>query len=1403
MSFILRGLIFILVFANSTLVFAQNQDSLATTSTPIDEPSPNFQAPTIPTIPTSAASGSFNCFDYYTFGSVQADLHPGLEQTVPGTTLTFTGSVISSNPYPLLDGTLYVKIFKQDEESLSQGDGNQVVDQFVIKDNITLPAKGSLPMSYEWKVPANAENGEYYAAYFFTTANRYNLMGLSFTDDVVGNTAPFSITSESEVVKLSKIDTTLNGQNNNFVAFPLHFNAGDTVMVKTTIINPTDKPKTVPLQWNQYAWDSMNQENLRFTKTEVVTLAAGETKTVTYEAQPQRESVVYIVAVTQDNEAKSILNVRYVRDGIEETRINFPGVMSFPLAKDTENTLFACAHSTNAPLVSGNTLTLTLADKNGNTIHQYRYEGDISSAMAGFGETFSPAKNINYATLTATLERNGVIVEQVVQTYDCTTIDSNTCLPEEAPTTSLIDFLKANAVIILLSLFVLGGIWVAFVYRVRKNEHIDSSSTPLSLLFLLILLPSLFLVNGGEVEAKSVVWTRTETNMLSYLWNCNGSGCGSSAGSGWEIGMSPPQINVSYQADVYNHDTNTLITDGSTVTVGTNLRFVPKTHSSTDITWFGHGASSDSPYGYWINGAAAPAMGCNAGDQVATNVPVAGMGTVNVYVPLSVNPPTNSLNFTGSTATLTPISGNVYRVDSNGVIKANFVFAPTYGEFYYRYRISAKYYSNWVYNVGDCVGNQTAMQEITSIYYCTFLCGYPAYTLTLADYRLQVPEQIIDFTFNATGGNQPPNAPVIGGTNSGSPNTNYAFSFSATDPDGDTLRYGIDWDNNSTVDQWLPGSGYVNSGTSQSNNRLWTTSGTYTFQALTQDVNGVSSGWSNHSVTIAEAPPSAYTVDRGCGAVSLWTGMNCMAGEEVRMDCAANERGWERPTTSTLSCPMNPFSYTGYRGICVADASCGAPVVNLTINGSTGPLSVTRGSALNISWNTSFVPSCTKFGANWGSGQGIPLTGSETVSATVSDTYLINCNGVIDSVAVTVVNQAPNAPTITHPSGSAPYNTNTTFTIAGTDADGDNVFYEVDWDNNGTADATTMTVASGASQPATRSWTTTGAQTFQARTVDTVGARSGWTSHVINIQLPPAATAALEVQVNGGAWSATDQTVNPGDTVNLRWSSTNATSCSGTGAGFATGNNPSGTDAVTTPAPNSATTFSVNCSGPGGSNSDSVSVTTRQSPNFTTPLITYNPLAFNTTNSTYDSMEVIFQTSNNGGSDTTASANYQFQFDRGSNGYDVTTNGSLGLLAVSASMNRTETVTNVPLGNNRIRVTVDSTNAVSEVNEGDNVATLDIVIPPPNPGIDITANRTQVRSGETVTLTWTSAVVYTLNCRVFGPGVNVNPSGLSGTQLTQPITAKSEFTLSCTEPVTGTVFTDSVTVEAQGEIEEI
>ena len=195
---------------------------------------------------STEVTGNLECVDYYHLGSVQADLQTNLTQTVPGVTLAFSGKITNRNTYPLVEGKLSIKIFKNDEVSLAADDGNLVIDQFVIAEDIALSANGSVDTSFEWTVPRRAEGGEYYAAYFFTTSDRYNLMGLSFTDNVIGNQASFTVTADpsNEVAKLQKSDTTINGQDYKFTGDPLQFERDEVVTISTTIINPTDEEKT-------------------------------------------------------------------------------------------------------------------------------------------------------------------------------------------------------------------------------------------------------------------------------------------------------------------------------------------------------------------------------------------------------------------------------------------------------------------------------------------------------------------------------------------------------------------------------------------------------------------------------------------------------------------------------------------------------------------------------------------------------------------------------------------------------------------------------------------------------------------------------------------------------------------------------------------------------------------------------------------------------------------------------------------------------------------------------------------------------------------------------------------------------------------------------------------------------
>ena len=108
-----------------------------------------------------------------------------------------------------------------------------------------------------------------------------------------------------------------------------------------------------------------------------------------------------------------------------------------------------------------------------------------------------------------------------------------------------------------------------------------------------------------------------------------------------------------------------------------------------------------------------------------------------------------------------------------------------------------------------------------------------------------------------------PNPPSISGPSTGSPGVNYTYNINGTDPAGSTVRYGIDWDVNGTVDLWLPSSGYVNSGVTQSTLRNFPSNGTYSFNALTQNSFGLNSSWAQKIVVI-----SSLRTDGMCGSAN-------------------------------------------------------------------------------------------------------------------------------------------------------------------------------------------------------------------------------------------------------------------------------------------------------------------------------------------------------------------------------------------------------------------------------------------------------------------------------------------------------------------------------------------------------
>jgi len=89
---------------------------------------------------------------------------------------------------------------------------------------------------------------------------------------------------------------------------------------------------------------------------------------------------------------------------------------------------------------------------------------------------------------------------------------------------------------------------------------------------------------------------------------------------------------------------------------------------------------------------------------------------------------------------------------------------------------------------------------------------------------------------------EPPNVPdKPSGPTSGITGTSYPYYTTTTDPNGDNIRYGWDWDGDDTVDEW---SNFVLSGSTDTRSHSWSTVGTFNVKVKAEDEHGVLSSWS-------------------------------------------------------------------------------------------------------------------------------------------------------------------------------------------------------------------------------------------------------------------------------------------------------------------------------------------------------------------------------------------------------------------------------------------------------------------------------------------------------------------------------------------------------------------------------
>ncbi|MDP2926816.1 MAG: hypothetical protein Q8N65_01620 [bacterium] len=443
--------------------------------------------------------------------------------------------------------------------------------------------------------------------------------------------------------------------------------------------------------------------------------------------------------------------------------------------------------------------------------------------------------------------------------------------------------------------------------------------------------------------------------------------------------------------------------------------------------------------------------------------------------------------------------------------------------------------------------------------------------------------------------------------------------------------------------------------------------------------------------------------------------------------------------TATVKVERENLSFQGTIAIFVQSQSL--PTVDIKANGSDGPVTIAYNTAATLSWASTNATACTASG-DWAGAKA--TSGSEsTGSLTNSKTYTISCTGAggMANDSVTVIVQPATAPTVDIKANSSDGPVTIAYNTAAT----------LSWISTNATSCTASSDWAGAK--ATSGSESTGSLTnSKTYTISCTGA--GGTANDSVTVIVQSAAPTVDLKANG---SDGPVTIAYNTAATLSWTSSNTTSCAASGdwSGSKAVSGSESTGSLT-----NSKTYTITCSGSGGTAADSVTVIV-QAPPPTVDLKINN--SDGSVNVAYNTAATLSWTSSN---TTSCAASGDWTGAKATSGSEST--GSLTVV-------KTYTYT------------ISCTGAGGTANDS-----VSAIVQTPAPTVDIKANSSDgpitIDYNTAATLFWTSS--NTTICTASGDWAGAKATG--GFESTNNLTSSKTYIITCSG--SGGNATDSVIV---------
>lgn len=398
--------------------------------------------------PSPDAKVGASCFDYYKFQSVEIDLHGEKQVYKAGEGAKFIGFLTNKNKYPLVGGSLVLRVSKFDPRSQV---GNDIISEWTAKDNINLMAGEKQFVNLPYQLHSGLPTGTYTITSYFLTQNKFNISGLSFTDDIYGGYATFTVEGRSEkAIRFDRSGVKADGNAYRIFGFlPKVFDAKtDKLSLSVPLKNDNSQAVSADISYYFYNWDGIDESNLIKTWSEKVDLPKQSSKTLAANLDLSDRPVYFVKIVAKAGDQRSEIHMRFVKNGFRP-RLNDLGITKFPLTGEAA-TLFACYHNTTESAGTGK-LELSLKSASGRLLAAANYSGPITGNIDVLTKEL-PKTSLDRVVLSAKLydDKNN-LVDSVEIPYNCSKFSNNLCLKRNFN----VYFFGAGFILIIIALYFL------------------------------------------------------------------------------------------------------------------------------------------------------------------------------------------------------------------------------------------------------------------------------------------------------------------------------------------------------------------------------------------------------------------------------------------------------------------------------------------------------------------------------------------------------------------------------------------------------------------------------------------------------------------------------------------------------------------------------------------------------------------------------------------------------------------------------------------------------------------------------------------------------------------------------------------------------------------------------------